>query len=121
MPLRIFLRKQGFDTRVPAFKGDAATVRQSNHDMLTLCDEAIIFYGAKEDSWKSAIDAEVLKSAADRTSKPPLEPFAYLASPETTEKTEILALEDRVINCLAGFKEDALTEFVKIVTGTPQP
>jgi hypothetical protein len=121
MPLRIFLRKQGFDTRVPAFKGDAATVRQSNHDMLTLCDEAIIFYGAKEDSWKSAIDAEVLKSAAGRASKPPLQPFTYLASPETTEKTEIVALEDRVIDCLTGFKEDALTEFVKIVTGTPQP
>ena len=121
MPLRIFLRKQGFDTRVPAFKGDAATVRQSNHDMLTLCDAAIVFYGSKEDSWKSAIDAEILKSGADRTAKPPLEPFTYLAAPETTEKTEIVALEDRVINCVAGFTEDAVTEFVKIVTGTPQP
>jgi hypothetical protein len=121
MPLRIFLRKQGFDTRVPAFKGDAATVRQSNHDMLTLCDAAIVFYGSKEDSWKSAIDAEILKSGADRTAKPPLEPFTYLAAPETTEKTEIVALEDRVINCLSGFTEDALAEFVKIVTGNPKP
>ena len=121
MPLRIFLRKQGFDTRVPAFKGDAATVRQSNHDMLTLCDAAIIFYGAQEDSWKSAIDAEILKSAADRTSKPRLEPFTCLAPPQTTEKADTIALEDRVINCLAGFNEDALAEFVKIVTGNPQP
>ncbi len=124
MPLRIFLRKQGFDTRVPAFKGDAATVRQSNQEMLALCDAAIVFYGTQEDSWKSAIDAEILKSAANRTSKPPLHPFILLAPPETTDKSEIIVLEDRVINCLAGFAnekavEDALAEFVKVVNGGP--
>jgi hypothetical protein len=122
MPLRIFLRKQGYDTRIPAFKGDAATVRQSNLDILTACDAAIIFYGVKEDSWKRSVDAEILKAAGNRTSKPPLEPFTYLAQPESDDKKELIELEEpRIINCLSGHSDAALGEFVSTVSGAPKP
>lgn len=122
MPLRIALRKQGFDTRVPAFKGDAATVRQSNFDMLAACDAAIVFYGVKEDSCKRSVDAEILKAAGARSSKPPLEPFTYLAPPETEDKKELVLLEEpKLINCLSGFSDAALDEFIDTVVGKPKP
>jgi hypothetical protein len=121
MPLRKFLRNQGFDHRVPAFNGDAATVRQANLDMLTTCDEVIVFYGVKEDSWKASIDAEILKAGAMRTSKPLLAPWTYLALPESQDKTDAKELADRVIDGFSRPPEAALAEFVNTVSGSPKP
>jgi hypothetical protein len=118
IPVRKFFKNQGFETYIPAFEGDAATVRQSNLDLLTTCDAAMIFYGAADESWKRSVDAEIRKSAGFRTSKPALAPFTYLAEPATDDKNDLVELEEpRIVNCLAGFTESALTEFVNTVSG----
>lgn len=118
IPVRKFFKNQGFETYIPAFEGDAATVRQSNLDLLTTCDAAMIFYGAADESWKRSVDAEIRKSAGFRTSKPPLAPFTYLAEPATDDKNDLVELEEpRLVNCLAGFAESALAEFVNTVSG----
>jgi hypothetical protein len=118
IPLRKFLKSQGFETNIPVFEGDAATVRQSNQDLLSTCDAAIIFYGAADESWKRSVDAELRKAPGYRTGKAPLAPYIYLAEPATDDKTDLIDLEEpRLINCLYGFSEAAVTDFVNAVTG----
>ncbi len=118
IPLRKFLKSQGIDSSVPAFEGDAASVRQSNQDMLAACDAAVVFYGAGDDAWKRSVDAEIRKSPSYRAGKPPLVPFTYLAEPSTGDKTDLVDLEEpRLINGLQGFNEDVMAEFVSEVAG----
>ena len=118
IPLRKFLKSQGFETNIPAFEGDAAAVRQSNQDLLSTCDAAVVFYGAGDEGWKRSVDAELRKAAGYRTSKAPLAPYTYLAEPATNDKTELVDLEEpRLIDCLTGFSEAALADFVKAATG----
>jgi len=122
IPLRKFLKNHGIECNIPAFEGDAATVRQSNQDMLSVCDATIVFYGAGDDAWKRSVDAEIRKCAGYRTNKPPLAHFTYLAEPSTDDKTDLIDLEEpRLINCLSGFSEAALTEFVSSLSGRAAP
>ena len=122
IPLRKFLKSQGFESNIPAFDGDAASVRQSNQDMLAACDAVIIFYGAGDDAWKRSIDADLRKSPGFRTEKPPLAPFTYLAAPPTADKTDLVDMDEpRLINGLEGFSEAALADFVSTVTGKAKP
>jgi hypothetical protein len=118
IPLRKFLKSQGLDSNVPAFEGDAATVRQSNQDLLAACDAVIVFYGAGDEAWKRSIDAEIRKSPGYRSGKPPLAAFTYLAEPSTADKTDLVDLEEpRLLNCLQGFSEAVMSEFVTSVAG----
>jgi len=118
IPLRKFLKSQGFETNIPAFEGDAATVRQSNQDLLSTCDAAIVFYGAGDEGWKRSVDADLRKAAGYRTSKPSLAPYTFLAEPATDDKTDLIDLEEpRLINCLYGFSEASVADFVKTATG----
>jgi len=118
IPLRKFLKNQGLVTNIPAFEGDAATVRQSNQDLLSTCDAAIVFYGAGDEAWKRSVDAELRKAAGYRASKPTLAPYTYLAEPATDDKTDLIDLEEpRLINCLSGFNEAAITDFVNATAG----
>jgi len=118
IPLRKIFKSQGLDSAIPAFEGDAATVRQANQDLLAACDAAIVFYGAADEAWKRSVDAEVRKSAGYRAGKPPLASFTYLAEPANGDKTDLIDLEEpRLINCLEGFSEGALAEFLSTVSG----
>lgn len=118
IPLRKFLKGQGIDSSVPAFEGDAASVRQSNQDMLAACDAAVVFYGAGDDAWKRSVDAEIRKSPGYRSGRPPLAPFTYLAEPSTGDKTDLIDLEEpRLIDCLQGFTDAAMAEFLSAVAG----
>ncbi len=122
IPLRKLLKARGFETYIPTFEGDAAAVRQSNHELLSSCDGAVIFYGAGDEAWKRSVDAEIRKAAGSRASKTPLTPFTYLAEPATDDKTDLIELEEpRLINCLYGFSEAAITEFMDAVSGKAKP
>jgi len=122
IPLRKFLKSQGLDSNIPVFEGDASTVRQSNLDMLAACDALIVFYGAGEEAWKRSVDAEIRKSSGYRAGKPPLAAFTCLAEPSTADKTDLVDLEEpRLINCLQGFSDAALAEFLTTVAGKAKP
>jgi hypothetical protein len=122
IPLRKLLKARGFESYIPTFDGDAATVRQSNQNLLNSCDAAVIFYGAGDESWKRSVDAEIRKVTGYRTSKTPLAPFTYLAEPATDDKTDLVEMEEpRLINCLYGFSEAAVADFVSSVSGTVKP
>ena len=122
IPLRKFLKTQGLESKIPAFEGDAATVRQSNQDLLSSCDAVIIFYGAGDESWKGSVDSELRKVSGYRATKKPPTTFTYLSDPATEDKKELIELEEpRLIDGLAGFSEAALTDFVNAVSGKVKP
>ena len=121
IPLRKFLKNQGIESNIPAFEGDAATVRQSNQELLSACDAAIVFYGAGDEAWKRSVDSEIRKSPGYRTSKPPLQPFTYLAEPSTPDKSDLVDLEEaRLINCLNGFSDISMAEFIASIARRAQ-
>ena len=120
--MRKFLKSQGFESKIPVFEGDAATVRQSNQDLLSTCDAVLIFYGAGDEFWKRSVDAELRKAAGYRTSKTPLATYTYLAEPATDDKRELIELEEpRLIDGLYGFSEAAFADFVNAVSGKVKP
>ncbi|HVP49698.1 MAG TPA: hypothetical protein VMT56_00600 [Candidatus Bathyarchaeia archaeon] len=122
IPLRKLLKAQGLESSIPAFEGDAATVRQSSQDLLASCDAVIVFYGNGDEAWKRSVDAEVRKSAGYRQGKGSLAPFTYLAEPPTADKSDLVDLEEpRLINCLTGFADAAMAEFVCTVAGKAKP
>jgi hypothetical protein len=116
LPLRKVLKTGGFDVKIPLFEGDAATVDSAKREMLAECRAALIFYGKGGESWKRAVDSDLLKSRGYRRDKPQLRQFTYLSGPETAEKTEMIALEEpNLINGLGGFSEIAARTLLETI------
>jgi hypothetical protein len=108
LPLRKSLKSRGFEVRIPLFEGDAATVDHAKQEILTECSAALVFYGKGDEGWKRAIDSDLLKSKGYRRDKPQIVKFTYLANPATTEKIEMIELEEaNLINGLEGFSDSA--------------
>lgn len=112
IPLRKFLKAQGFDVQLPLFEGDAAAVRQSHEDLLTKSDAALVFYGAGNEAWKRTTDADLQKSKSYRRGVP-LAIFTYLAPPLTSHKQDYIDMgEERLIVGLEKFTEPALQPLI---------
>ena len=107
IPLRKFLKAQGFESRIPVFAGDANTVRVANQEALLECDATIVFYGAGDEAWKRTIDNELRKVKGYRPDKPLPPVGLFLSGPETTDKKELLELESNPFDGMQGFSETA--------------
>jgi len=107
LPLRKSLMNKGFEIKIPLFDGDAAALDQAGQEMLSQCDIVIVFYGKGTEGWKRSVDGDLLKSKGRRDGGAlPLQ-LIYLSSPATTEKSEMIQLEEpNVINGLEGFSEN---------------
>ena len=115
IPVRKFLKGRGCEVQIPLFEGDAATIRQSNQDLLAECDAVILFYGNGDEAWKRSVGSELKKAGAYRAAKPLLASYIYLAEPTTESKRELIELEEpNLINGLQGFSE---TEMLKFING----
>jgi hypothetical protein len=108
IPLRKFLKSRGLEARIPIFQGEATAVREANQQALRDCDAVMIFYGAGEETWKRAVDCELLKLPGYHPGKPRPLVFTYLAGPDSPDKRDLLELEPDVIDGLQGFPEAAL-------------
>ncbi len=118
IPLRKLFKQIGIDSQIPAFEGDAATVRQAHQDMLAQCDGLIVFYGAGDEGWKRSVDSDLRKLPAYRGTKLLLANYTYLAEPTTPDKTDLIELEEpNLITGLDGFSESLLDSFLKQLTG----
>ncbi len=112
LPLRKFLRAQGFEVNIPAFEGDAAEVRTANQKLLASCDAVLVFYGLGDEAWKRTVDSDLKKIGGYRTGPALLASSTVLSEPSTSDKEELLELEPNLINALAGFSEQEITPFV---------
>ena len=109
IPLRKYLRGAGLDVEIPAFEGDAATVRTANYELLTRCDAVVLFYGAGDEAWKRTVEIDLVRMKAHRDGKPLLASYLYLAPPSNDDKQELIELEEpHLINGLNGFPESEM-------------
>jgi hypothetical protein len=92
VPVRRYLREQGFEVSTPAFEGDAAVVRAVHEQCLAECDAVLLFYGAGNEAWKRATDNELRKLSGNRNGKALLASFTYLADPRTADKEEMVEI-----------------------------
>jgi hypothetical protein len=113
-PVRKYLRDQGFDVILPAFEGNATAVREAHRQLATTCDAVLLFYGAGDEAWKRTFDSELKKMPGYREGNPLLASYTYLADPKTSDKEDLIDMEEpHLINGLGGFSEAMMTEFVQ--------
>jgi len=111
-------KQLGFDVELPAFEGDASQVRKTNQQLLGSCDGVILYYGAGDEAWKRAIDNELKKMAGYRGGKPPPALYTYLAEPKTSDKEDLIDMEEPgLIDGLAGLAEAAIAKSIRSITG----
>ncbi|HUD63055.1 MAG TPA: hypothetical protein VMQ17_00680 [Candidatus Sulfotelmatobacter sp.] len=116
LPLRKLLRSKGFETKIPLFEGDAASIDRAKKEMLTQCQTALVFYGKGDEAWKHSIDSDLQKSRGYRAGKDQLIKFTYLSEPTTTEKTEMIELgELNLVNGLGGFSETTANTLLEML------
>ena len=114
VPLRKFLRDQGFKVEIPAFEGDAAAVREAHQQAMTNCEAVILFYGAGDEAWKRTIDNELKKMPGYRSGKPLLASYTFLADPRTTDKDDLIDMEEpNLISGLGDFSDTMMAGFVQ--------
>ncbi|MDE2388689.1 MAG: toll/interleukin-1 receptor domain-containing protein [Betaproteobacteria bacterium] len=114
VPVRKYLREQGYEVFLPAFEGDATTVREAHRQLMSNCDAVILFYGAGSEAWKRTIDSELKKMPGYRNGKPLAACFTYLAEPATVDKEDLIDMEEPdLINGIAGFPEAEMAPFLQ--------
>src|SRR5215831_19127306 len=116
VPVRKLCKQLGFEVALPAFEGDASQVRKSNQQNLASCDAVFLFYGAGDEAWKRTIDNELKKMAGYRGGKPPPAIYTYLSEPRTSDKEDLIDMEEPgLINGLGGFEETAIAKSIQAV------
>jgi TIR domain-containing protein len=116
VPLRKLCKQLGFDVALPAFDGDASQIRKTNQQALASCDAVLLFYGIGDEAWKRAIDNELKKLAGYRDGKPLPAMYTYLAEPKTSDKEDLIDMEEPgLIDGLAGFAEAATAKSMQAV------
>jgi hypothetical protein len=116
VPIRKLCRQAGLEVELPAFEGDASQVRQANQQLLATCDGVLLFYGTGDEAWKRTIDSELKKMPGYRGGKPLLARYTYLAEPKTSEKQDLIDMEEPgLINGLGGFAEAAMAGFMQVM------
>ncbi len=117
VPVRKLCKQQGFEVALPAFEGDASEVRKTNQQLLASCDAVLLFYGAGDEAWKRTIDNELKKMAGYRGGKPLPARFTYLAEPRTSDKEDLIDMEETgLIDGLGGSAEAGMAKFIQAVT-----
>jgi hypothetical protein len=116
VPVRKWCKQRGFEVALPAFEGDASQVRKINEHHLASCDAVVLFYGAGDEAWKRTIDNELKKMVAYRGGKPLPAMYTYLAEPRTSDKEDLIDMEEPgLIDGLGGFAEAAMAKSILAV------
>ena len=122
VPVRKWCRQAGLEVELPLFEGDASQVRTANQQLLASCDAVLLYYGAGDEGWKRTIDSELKKLAAYRSGRPLLARYTYLAEPKTSDKEDLIEMEEPgLIDGLAGFEAAAMTGFMRAVNAAGKP
>lgn len=110
LPMRKWLKAQGWDVSLPAFEGDASALRETHKVMLRNCRAALIFYGAGDEAWHRTVLMDLLRAPAYRDGVPLPPPLTYLSEPASDDKDDMVEMEEpNLVDGRAGF-EPALLE-----------
>jgi hypothetical protein len=110
-PWADFLFKE-FEVIHPVFDGDEAEVRSYHEENLRICDGALIFCGAANETWLRRKLREIQKSAGYGRTKPAPAVGICLLAPKTREKERFRTHEAIVVPQWDGLAADALQPFM---------
>ena len=114
VPVRKYLREQGYEVSLPAFEGDATAVREAHRQLMSNCDAVILFYGTGSEAWKRTIDNELKKMPGYRDGKPIFANFTYLAEPKTADKEDLIDMDEpNLINGIDAFSTLGMDAFMR--------
>ena len=117
--LRKYFRERALEVALPTFAGDAAAVRESHQRLMATCDGVMVFYGEGDEAWKRTIDYELKKMPGYRDGRPVLARRTYLAAPRTSDKEDLLDMEEPdLIDGLDALPEAGLAAFILALTPT---
>lgn len=89
-------------------------MREAHQQLLTNADAVILFYGAGDEGWKRTIDNELKKMPGYRSGKPLLASYTFLADPKTSDKEDLIDMEEpNLINGLGDFSDTVMAAFVQ--------
>lgn len=126
VPLRKFFRARGVDVTLPAFEGDAAEVRATNHRLLSRCDTVIVFYGQGEEAWKRTVDTELKKLPIHRPDRGLPNIHTLIAQPRSGDKEDLIDMDEpNLIDLFDEVSEEALENrlgsVLQSITAEPLP
>jgi hypothetical protein len=122
VPLRKFCRGLGFEVAIPAFEGDANAVREAHQQLMANADVVILFYGAGDEAWKRTVDNELKKMPGYRSGKPVPPSYTFLADPKTTDKEDLIDMEEpNLIDGLGEFSDTKMAAFVEAMKPSQAP
>jgi hypothetical protein len=114
VPIRKYCRGLGFEVAIPAFEGDATAVREAHQQLLANCDAVILFYGAADEAWKRTITQDLKKMPGYRIGKPLPACYTYLADPRTSDKEDLIDMEEpNLIKGFGDFDDAIMIPFVQ--------
>ena len=114
MPLRKWLKDQGYKVTLPAFAGDAAALRETHERLLRDCRAALIFYGTGDEAWHRSVSLDLLRALVYRDGRPLPPPLTYLAAPNSDDKDDMVAMEEPdLVDGREAFPSESLLPFLK--------
>jgi len=122
VPVRKFLKSEGFGVTIPLFKGGASKVREASQQFMSECDAVILFYGSGDEAWKYTLDNELKKLPGYRSDKPLPRCYTYLAQPTTPEKEDLIEMEEEnLIDGLGDFSHEPMADFIRVMKTGGEP
>jgi hypothetical protein len=114
LPLRKWLKDQGYEVILPAFTGDAAALRETHEGLLRDCGGALIFYGTAEDVWHRSVARDLRRAPVYRDGRPLPPPLTFLAAPNSNDKDDMVAMEEpHLVDGREAFRPEALLPFLQ--------
>lgn len=119
LPLRKWLKAEGWEVSLPAFDGDAAALRQSHEGLLRACQAAVIFYGAGDEAWHRSVAMDLRRAPAYRDGVPLPPPLTVLAAPDSDDKDDMVAMEEpHLVDGREDLDPEQLRPFLQAIPAT---
>lgn len=116
LPLRKWLKAEGWEVTLPAFEGDASALRETHEGQLRACRAALIFYGAGDEAWHRSVAMDLRRAPAYRDGMPLPHPITYLASPSSDDKEDLVDMEEpNLVDGREGFEPSSLQSFLAAI------
>lgn len=122
LPLRKWLKQQGFEVLLPAFEGDAGAVRAAHEALLRDCQAVLVFYGAGDEAWYRSVKVDLRRAPVYRDGRSLPPSLTVLASPDSDDKQDMLDLEEpNLVDARIAFETELLQPLLLQLGGSGGP
>lgn len=117
MALRKWFKSQGWLVSLPAFEGDATSLRKTHEGLLRDCLGAMIFYGAGDEAWYRSVELDLRRAPVYRDGRALPPPLTYLAAPSSDDKLDMVEMEEpNLVDGREAFDADLLLSCLRGIT-----